>query len=102
MLQNLQSLEDLIRSAETFLIPLRMMRGFETEEFRKLCTALQACATEWEQAELIPKLGANVLVDLYPSMLAASYLYPDNMGEMIREQAEHLADLVRACVSTSN
>lgn len=102
MLQDLPSLVALIKSAESFLVPLRMMKGFDEEEFKELCAALQACAKDWEKSELIPKIGANILVDLYPAMLSASYLYPADIGQMVREQAEFVADLVRACVSVPN
>lgn len=90
-------LHELVVSSEQFLVPLRMGEGFDRDKFQNLCLALNKCATIWATRDSIPKLAANILVDLYPSIISASYLYSTE-GDQIREEAEIIADLVREIV----
>lgn len=47
----------------------------------------------------MPKLAANVLVDLYPAVEASSYLYGDDYAPRVRTVAEEIGDLVNSCVA---
>ncbi|MEZ4864109.1 MAG: hypothetical protein R3C14_22535 [Caldilineaceae bacterium] len=98
MSQNLLTIHELEIASEQFLVPLRMMDGFAQEKFDYLCQALRSCIVAWNNDDSIPKLAANILVDLYPATISSSYLYPEEVGAEIREHAEVLADLVREIV----
>lgn len=89
----------LLQAVEAFGVPLRSGEGFNEAGFQSLVDALRACATAWADADTIPKLAANVLVDLAPATEAASYAYRDAVAERIREASYTLADLIRDCVA---
>lgn len=94
----IEQLQEAAIGERGFLISLRMMDGFDEDKFEALIQALEECAREWSEMDSIPKVGANVLVDLYPVMISASYLYSDSEAEIIRQKAEIVGELVRECV----
>lgn len=99
MLRNSVEVHKLMKASELSLIPLRMMQGFDEENFLALCEALKNCAKAWSELDHIPKLGVNILIDLYPAALSCSYLYSEKEGDRMRNHIEHLGDLVRECVA---
>lgn len=89
----------LLAAAEKFTVPLRMGQGIDETALDALRGALRACADAWRDRDLVPKLAANVLVDLYPAVEASSYLYGDDYAPRVRTVAEEIGDLVRSCVA---
>lgn len=89
----------LAAATEAFLSPLRNLDGFDEGAFTELCAALEACALEWGASDVIPKAGANILVDLFNAVEAASYGYPSEEGVRIRQAATRLDKLVGHCVA---
>lgn len=80
-----------------FLVPLRMKDGFKKKEYEALCLVLSRCAELWSNSGSIPKMAVAEFVDAYSAMVSASYLYPDPLGEEIRQEAEKMQDLIRRC-----
>lgn len=99
-----QTVATLLAASEAFDVPLRLGEGFDEQRFAHLCQALRACAQEWAEAEVIPKVAANVLVDLFPAIESCSYLpfYHGEEAQRIRDAAQTLGDLVRECVAIRN
>jgi hypothetical protein len=93
--------EALITAAERFTVPLRMGQGIDDIAYESLRDALRMCAIAWRTEDLVPKVAANVLVDLYPAVEASSYIYGDDYGPRVRAIAEEIGDLVRSCVARS-
>lgn len=92
-------LDALDESAETFTTGLRLGDGFDEEKFQSLCDALRACAELWAAEESIPKSAAMLLVDLWPSIQACSYLYSGREADRIMKAADSIADLTRSALS---
>jgi hypothetical protein len=80
-------------------VPLRMGQGMDEIALGDLRDALRRCADMWHEQDLVPKLAANLLVDLYPAVEASSYLYGDDYAPRVRAVAEEIGDLVRSCVA---
>jgi hypothetical protein len=93
------SVARLATATETFLAPLCALDGFDTDAFAILCAALEECAIAWADSDTIPKAGANILVDLFNAVEAASYGYPTEEGVRIRQAASALDELVGRCVA---
>lgn len=89
----------LLVAADKFTVPLRMGQGVDEVALDALRDALRRCAEAWHERDLVPKLAANVLVDLYPAVEASSYLYSDDYAPRVRTVAEEIGDLVRSCVA---
>lgn len=96
-----ESVRHLLQAAEAFSVPLRTGAGVNPQRLNDLCDALRVCAREWAEAAAIPKAAANVLVDLFPAVESCSYLpfYEADEAQRIRDAAQILGDLVRACVA---
>ena len=60
--------------------------------------ALQACASSWEGRDSVPRLGAYILVDIFPATEASADLYTGEERTRIQEVSFYLQDLVRECV----
>lgn len=104
MLQVETTVRDLLKAVEGFVVRLRQGEGFDKRRFDRLCKVLRACAKEWSQADAIPKVAANVLVDLFPAIESCSYLpfYRDGEAQRIRDAAQKIGELVRECVTVES
>lgn len=90
---------ELLAAAEQFTVPLRMGQGMDDIALGRLRDALRQCEDAWRDRDTVPKVGANVLVDLYLAVDASSYLYEDDYQALVRDAAIEISDLVRACVA---
>lgn len=84
-------------AAEQFTVPLRMGQAMDEVAFGKPRDALRECADAWRDRDTVPKVGANVLVNLYLAVDASSYLYEDDYQPLVRDAAGETSDLVREC-----
>jgi hypothetical protein len=75
-----------------------MRDGLSERAYGRLRDALQACARSWEGRDFVPRLGANILVDIFPATEASAYLYSGEERARILEISFYLQDLVRECV----
>ncbi|MFJ7064911.1 hypothetical protein [Streptomyces sp. NPDC101115] len=78
---------------------LRMRNGFDETAYQALTEALRACAEEWAELDAIPRLGANVLVDVFAATEANAALYEGDVADRVMEAAYELHDLVGECVA---
>ncbi len=83
---------------EAFSTPLRDGSGVDDARYSGLCDALRVCAREWANGDVVPKLAANIFIDLFSATESCASLYDDNTGAKIREVADVIADLARQCV----
>lgn len=84
---------------QRFDTPLRMRKGFDEDAYTALTSALQACADAWASQDAIPKLGANILVDIFSATEGNIALYEDDAAQRVTEAAFELQDLVGQCVA---
>lgn len=91
----------LVAAASDFLVGLRGHEGVDEDTFRLLASALRNCAAAWEGRDQIPRLGVDVLVDVFPATEASAYLYEGEERRRIMDMAFELQDLVRECVGVS-
>jgi hypothetical protein len=89
----------MVRAWATFDESLRTRNGFDEIAYAALTEALRACATEWAELDAIPRLGANVLVDVFAATEANAGLYEGDIADRVREAAHALHDLVGECVA---
>jgi len=94
-----RDVEALIVAAEKLTVPLRMRQGLDEAAYDSLRQALRVCADAWRERDTVPKVAANVLVDLAPAIEASSYLYSDDYRARVQQAAVEIGDLVRACVA---
>jgi hypothetical protein len=94
-------LAELLAAWEDFIVGLRMREGLSERAYKRLRDALGACARSWEGRESIPRLGANILVDIFPATEASADLYSDEVRTQIMEASFYLQDLVQECVGVS-
>lgn len=94
---NQKLVETLLDAQDEFTGPLRVRDGFNSEAYQHYCSALKAFACEWRDQDLIPKVVADALVDVYPAMLSISNVYQGDEKEKIERAAEELAELIRDC-----
>jgi hypothetical protein len=92
-------LERLTIAAMEFLVPLRQGDGFDNSKYSILAKTLQDAAKEWRGKADVPKKAAIIFVDIFDAVWSSSYLYGESEGSTIRQRADHLAALVRECVS---
>ncbi|MEU6213462.1 hypothetical protein ABZ891_26640 [Streptomyces sp. NPDC047023] len=78
---------------------LRMGQGIDEELYVSLRQALRSCAEEWVALDLIPRAGANVLVDIFAATEANSSLYEGDVADRVMEVAYELHELVGECVA---
>ena len=62
---------ELVSAASEFIIGLRMREGVSEGAFQRLSSALRSCASAWDGLDEIPRLAANVLVDIFPAVEAS-------------------------------
>jgi len=98
---NAPEVDALLTAVQTFSVPLRMGDGINEVGLAELRKALRSCAEAWQYVDTVPKLAMNVLVDVYPTVEASSYLYEAEYASRIRDLAVEIADLVHLCVATS-
>jgi hypothetical protein len=94
-------LRALLKTWGDFSLSLRYREPFDETMFNDFRDALQACAIRWEGERMIPRLLANVLVDVYMAVDACASGYRDDEAEQIRDAAIGLQDLVHQCVGIS-
>ncbi len=92
-----QLVETLLNEQDEFMGPLRVLDGFNPEAYQRYCSALKAFAREWRDQDLIPKVVASALVDVYPAMLSIINVYQENEKDTVERAAEELAVLIRDC-----
>lgn len=93
-----RELRALAKSWEKFDLSLRMDRGLDREALVFLKRSLEECAEAWAGSEWIPRLGANILVDIVPATESNSYRYEGDIKEQILEVIYELQELVWNCV----
>lgn len=93
-----QELRYLTDSWRAFDLSLRMNRGLDESALSSLKAALEACASAWASLDVIPRLGVNILVDVFPATESNSYSYSGEVGEWIMAVAYELQELVWKCV----
>jgi hypothetical protein len=91
--------ERLEQASGDFLVALRSNDGFLRPLYDRLADALRECAAAWRGQDRIPRLGANVLVDIVPATQAAADAYPEPVRQQIYDASFELADLVAECVA---
>ena len=91
------SVTGLLAAAEGLLVPLRMGDGLDEAALARLESALDDFASAWRGEAMIPKAAASVLAELCPALETSSYLYPDERGNVVRQQAAMLSDRVAQC-----
>jgi hypothetical protein len=89
---------ELQAAAAQLLTSLRQGRGVEDADADRLRNALRAAAAAWSTSEVIPKKAANLFVDLASGIEACSYGYAPADAQRIKELADEIADLIRACL----
>ncbi|MGW0786430.1 hypothetical protein [Streptomyces sp. NPDC002913] len=78
---------------------LREGRGVDQNAYAALKETLRLCAQEWEALDAIPRLAANILVDIFAATEANAALYQGAMADQAMEAAYELHDLAGACVA---
>lgn len=96
------TLAELLAAWEDFIVGLRMRQGLSESSLERLRESLRACASAWEGHESIPRLGANILVDIFPATEASADLYEEEVRARIQEVSFHLQDLVQECVAVQD
>lgn len=89
--------DELLDAVVKVTTPLRMHDGIDEPAVERLTATLTRLAAEWAGRTEIPKGAAGVLAELYPAVFGASYGYPDDYAQRVRDLAETLFDLVSAC-----
>lgn len=89
----------MVQAWATFDESLRMGNGFDEAAYDALTTALRVCANEWAELDAIPRLAANVLVDVFAATEANAALYEGEAADRVTEAAYELHDLVGECVA---
>jgi hypothetical protein len=90
---------DLLSAWERFDLGLRFREGVSESAYDGLRAALLICAEAWHHLPAIPRLGANVLVDMFPATEANADLYEGEIRSRILAMAFEIQDLVRECVA---
>ncbi|MBJ6630150.1 hypothetical protein [Streptomyces sp. I4(2020)] len=88
----------LVQAWATFDESLRSGGGFDEPAYDGLTAALRGCATAWAQRDAIPRLGANVLVDIFPATEANAALYRGEAADRMMRAAYDLHALAGRCV----
>ncbi|MEV0713774.1 hypothetical protein [Asanoa sp. NPDC050611] len=89
----------LIAAWKRFDIALWSHDGFDEAAFEELKSALELCAREWAGQPSIPRVGANILVDIFPATESNAAACPGEQGRRILDAALTLQNLVWKCVA---
>jgi hypothetical protein len=89
--------EELLDAIVKVTTPLRMGDGIDAAALETLTATLGRLAGEWSGRAEVPKDAAAALAELYPAVTGASYAYPTDYGDQVRDLAETLFDLVSTC-----
>jgi hypothetical protein len=89
---------ELQAAAAQLLTSLRRERGVEDADADRLRNALHVAAAAWSTSEVIPKKAANLFVDLASGTEACSDAHAPADPRRIKELADEVADLIRACL----
>ncbi|WP_260145497.1 hypothetical protein [Streptomyces sp. 2132.2] len=92
-------LEQMIAAWAAFDDSLRMRNGFNEVIYDSLKQSLHACADAWAMLDAIPRVGANILVDIFAATEANADLYEGELTDRVMEAAYELHDLVGECVA---
>ena len=84
---------------EAFDIPVREGEGLDDGLLESLKSALQSFADSWASSDSIPRLAANILVDIFPATESNASLYDETEAERITQAAYELHELVGECVA---
>ena len=84
-----------------YIVALRSNEGFKEDLYDRLVSVLRDCAPEWRDAEAIPKLAVNVLVDIVSVSQAAADSYPEPVRQRIYDASFELYDLIIECVGAA-
>lgn len=90
---------ELVAAASEFVVGLRMREGVSEDSFQRLSSALRNFASSWEGQDEIPRLAANVLVDIFPATESSADLYESEERNRIQEMAFELHELIQECVA---
>ncbi|MEU3625158.1 hypothetical protein [Amycolatopsis coloradensis] len=91
----------LAESWDDFIVALRSNEGFQKAYYEKLVEVLREAAREWSNADAIPRLAANVLVDIVPVTQSAADAYKEPVRQQIYDAGHELYDLVIDCVAVN-
>ncbi|OEJ36123.1 hypothetical protein BGK67_32035 [Streptomyces subrutilus] len=80
---------------------LRMQNGFDEELYVSFKQSLQACTDAWATLDAIPRLGVNILVDVFAATEANADLYEGESADRVMEAAYELHNLIGECVALS-
>jgi hypothetical protein len=94
-------ISELLSAWEQFDLGLHLREGMSESAYDRLRAALLACANAWGDLPAIPRLGANVLVDMFPATEANAELYDGEVRDRILAISFEIQDLVRECVAIS-
>uniref|UniRef100_A0AAU2JZD8 Colicin D immunity protein domain-containing protein n=1 Tax=Streptomyces sp. NBC_00049 TaxID=2903617 RepID=A0AAU2JZD8_9ACTN len=78
---------------------LRMQNGFDEEIYASFKQSLHACADAWATLDAIPRLGVNILVDVFAATEANADLYEGESADRVMEAAYELHNLIGECVA---
>jgi len=84
-----------------FIVALRSNEGFQDDLYTALVRVLRDCAPGWWQVHAIPKLGANILVEIVPATQAAAEAYAEPVRTRVLDASFELYDLVIECFATT-
>jgi allophanate hydrolase subunit 1 len=92
--------DKLLEAWDAFIIPLRMREGYDESKLNALSGALHDCARVWREADHLPKIAVNVLVDIVPTVESIAYAYDDDpTAQHIRDAQAVLQEAIWECVA---
>ncbi|GID98573.1 hypothetical protein ACFQFC_12965 [Amorphoplanes digitatis] len=92
-------LETMAGSWTVFDESLRSGEGINEGALKSLKESLRACAEAWAEFDAIPRLGANILVDVFAATEANANLYQGELADKVMSVAYELHDLIGECVA---
>ena len=92
-------IEEMAEAWSAFDDALRMKKGFDEHAYARLKQAIRACADAWAASDLIPRLGVNILVDVFAATEANAGLYTGELADRVTEAAYELQGLIGECVA---
>jgi hypothetical protein len=91
--------KELMEAWGEFIVALRLGDGYCDDKFLRLRAAMESVRDAWQDAEVVRKDAASVLVEMFSSVDAAGHLYKGEEADQIRAAAEDLQELASACVA---